>query len=59
MGTIRECSNILYVGLAHAAPPTPYKAFMAFSTNWLPEGSTSIYSYIQGAADFKARITSQ
>ena len=34
----------LYVGLAHAAPPTQYKAFMAFSTNWLSEGSTSRYT---------------
>ena len=38
---IRECGITLYVGLAHAAPPTQYKAFMAFSTNWLSEGSTS------------------
>ena len=41
---IKECGSTLYVGLVHAAPPTPYKAFMAFSTNWLPEGSTSSYN---------------
>ena len=34
----------LYVGLAHAAPPTQYKAFTAFSPNWLPEGSTLTYT---------------
>ena len=38
---IRECGSTLYVELAHAAPPTQYKTFMAFSTNWLSEGSTS------------------
>ena len=37
---IRECDSTFYVGLAHAAPPTQYKAFMAFSNNWLSEGST-------------------
>ena len=34
-----------YVGLAHAAPPTQYKAFIAFSTNCLSEGSTLRYTY--------------
>ena len=43
--SIRECSTTLYVGLAHAAPPTQYKAFMALSTNWLTAGSTSRYMY--------------
>ena len=28
----------------HAAPPTQYKTFMSFSTNWLSEGSTSRYT---------------
>ena len=55
---IRDCGSTLYVGLAHAAPPTQYKVFTAFSTNWLSECSMT-YTYIQGAADFKARITSQ
>ena len=32
------------IGLAHAAPPTQYKALMAFSTNWLSEGSTLRYT---------------
>ena len=41
---IRKCGSTFYVKLAHAAPPTQYKAFMAFSTNWLPEGSTSRYT---------------
>ena len=50
---------VLYVGLVHAAPPTQYKAFTSFSTNWLSEGSTLTYVHLQGAADFKARITSQ
>ena len=27
---IRDCSSMLYVELAHAAPPTQYKAFMLF-----------------------------
>ena len=40
----REYGNILYVGVAHATPPTQYKSFMAFSTNLLPEGSTSRYT---------------
>ena len=30
---IRVCGRTLYVELAHAAPPTQYKPFMAFSTN--------------------------
>ena len=34
---IRECSSNLYAGFTHAAAPTPYKAFMAFSTNCLHE----------------------
>ena len=29
--------RVWYVGMAHAAPPTQYKCFMAFSTNWLSE----------------------
>ena len=41
---IRECSSTLYVRLAHAAPPTQYKTFAAFSTNWLSEGSSSTYT---------------
>ena len=41
---IRECGTTLYVGLGHAAPPNQYKAFTAFSTNWLSEGSTSRYT---------------
>ena len=41
---IRECSSALYVGLVHAAPFTQYIAFLAFSTNWLTEGSTSRYT---------------
>ena len=36
--------STLYVGLAHAAPFTQYIAFTAFSTNWLPEGSTLRYT---------------
>ena len=40
---IRVCGRTL-LGLAHAAPPTQYKPFIAFSTNWLFEGSTSTYS---------------
>ena len=43
---IRECSSTLCVWLVHAAPPTQYKAFTAFSTNWLSEGSTSTYTNI-------------
>ena len=39
-----ECGSTLYVGLAHAALPTQYKAFMAFSPNWRPEGSTLTYT---------------
>ena len=42
--SIRECGSTLNVGLAHAVLPTQYKAFMAFSTNWLSEGSTSRYT---------------
>ena len=41
---IRECDSTFYVGLAHAAPPAQYKSFTAFSTNWLPEGSTLTYT---------------
>ena len=37
-------SESLYVGLAHTVPPTQYKAFTAFSTKWLSEGSTSRYT---------------
>ena len=32
---IRECSSTLYVGLAHAAPPTQYNAFTAFSAIYI------------------------
>ena len=41
---ISECVSTLYVRLLHAAPSIQYKAFMAFSSNWLPEGSTLIYN---------------
>ena len=41
---IRECGSTLYVGLVHAAPPTQYKAFTTFSTNWLSEGSALRYT---------------
>ena len=41
---IRDCGSILYVGLVHAAPPTQYKFFTSFCTDWLPEGSTSRYT---------------
>ena len=42
--SFRECVSTFYVGLAHAAPPIQYKAFTAFSINWLSEGSTSRYT---------------
>ena len=27
---IRECGSTLYIGMAHASPPTQYKSFMVF-----------------------------
>ena len=41
---IRECGSTLHVELVHAAPPTQYKAFTAFSTNWPSESFTSRYT---------------
>ena len=41
---IRESCSTFYVGLVHTVPFTQYNAFVAFSPNWLPEGSTSIYT---------------
>ena len=42
------------VGLAHAAPPNQYKAFMFFLLTGCLKALLRIY--LQGAADFKVRI---